>query len=248
MATANPRRGYALGLTAYVIWGLFPIYFKLLERIPALEIITHRAIWSALFGRHTPPALPTKARSPSLPRPRRHPPPARAPPPPRPRPPQDRSPVHRHPRAFCFCIRAARAATVAPMIFGIGVDLVETTRIRESLEKFADRFARKVFTPVEQEYCNRMPDPAMHYAARFAAKEAFWKAVGCGPEPVSLRDVEVDRSASGAPRIVLHGGAEAAAARLGVISVYVSMTHTATLASASVVLEGEGAEEGRKDA
>lgn len=50
MATANPRQGYALGLTAYVIWGLFPIYFKLLERIPALEIITHRAIWSALFG------------------------------------------------------------------------------------------------------------------------------------------------------------------------------------------------------
>ncbi|MDF3937169.1 EamA family transporter RarD [Pseudomonas citronellolis] len=50
MATANPQRGYALGLTAYVIWGLFPIYFKLLERIPALEIITHRAIWSALFG------------------------------------------------------------------------------------------------------------------------------------------------------------------------------------------------------
>ncbi|QRY81013.1 EamA family transporter RarD [Pseudomonas sp. PDNC002] len=50
MATANPRRGYALGLTAYVIWGLFPIYFKLLERIPALEIITHRAIWSAIFG------------------------------------------------------------------------------------------------------------------------------------------------------------------------------------------------------
>ncbi|KAF1068434.1 MAG: Protein RarD [Pseudomonas citronellolis] len=50
MATANPKRGYALGLTAYVMWGLFPLYFKLLERIPALEIITHRAIWSALCG------------------------------------------------------------------------------------------------------------------------------------------------------------------------------------------------------
>lgn len=50
MATANPRLGYTLGLTAYVIWGLFPLYFKLLERIPALEIITHRAIWSAIFG------------------------------------------------------------------------------------------------------------------------------------------------------------------------------------------------------
>lgn len=50
MATANLRRGYVLGLTAYVIWGLFPLYFKLLERIPAVEIIVQRAVWSALFG------------------------------------------------------------------------------------------------------------------------------------------------------------------------------------------------------
>ncbi len=47
MATANLRRGYVLGLTAYVIWGLFPLYFKLLERIPAVEIIVQRAVWSA---------------------------------------------------------------------------------------------------------------------------------------------------------------------------------------------------------
>lgn len=50
MATANPQRGYILGLTAYVIWGLFPIYFKAIQHIPSLEIIVHRAIWSALFG------------------------------------------------------------------------------------------------------------------------------------------------------------------------------------------------------
>lgn len=50
MATANPRRGYILGLTAYIIWGLFPIYFKAIQAVPALEIIVHRAVWSAVFG------------------------------------------------------------------------------------------------------------------------------------------------------------------------------------------------------
>ncbi|MEK1905363.1 MAG: EamA family transporter RarD [Pseudomonas sp.] len=50
MATANPRRGYILGLIAYTIWGLFPLYFKAIAAVPALEIIVHRALWSALFG------------------------------------------------------------------------------------------------------------------------------------------------------------------------------------------------------
>lgn len=50
MATVNPRRGYILGLTAYTIWGLFPLYFKVIQSVPALEIIVHRALWSALFG------------------------------------------------------------------------------------------------------------------------------------------------------------------------------------------------------
>lgn len=50
MATANPRRGYILGLIAYTIWGLFPLYFKAIAAVPALEIIAHRALWSALFG------------------------------------------------------------------------------------------------------------------------------------------------------------------------------------------------------
>ena len=50
MATANPQRGYVLGLTAYIIWGLFPLYFKALQSIPAMEIIVHRVLWSALFG------------------------------------------------------------------------------------------------------------------------------------------------------------------------------------------------------
>lgn len=50
MATANPQRGYILGLTAYIIWGLFPLYFKAIQSVPALEIVVHRVLWSALFG------------------------------------------------------------------------------------------------------------------------------------------------------------------------------------------------------
>ena len=50
MATVNPQRGYLLGIIAYTIWGLFPLYFKALQNVPALEIIVHRALWSALFG------------------------------------------------------------------------------------------------------------------------------------------------------------------------------------------------------
>ncbi|MDH1263108.1 EamA family transporter RarD [Pseudomonas sp. GD03944] len=50
MATANPQRGYILGLSAYIIWGLFPLYFKAIQEVPSLEIIVHRALWSALFG------------------------------------------------------------------------------------------------------------------------------------------------------------------------------------------------------
>ncbi len=50
MHAANPRRGYILGLSAYIIWGLFPIYFKAIQNVPAVEIIVHRVLWSALFG------------------------------------------------------------------------------------------------------------------------------------------------------------------------------------------------------
>lgn len=98
-------------------------------------------------------------------------------------------------------------------------------------------FRDDVFSPDEKAYCEGMAHPARHFAARFAAKEAFWKAVGCGPEAVSLQDVEVERGEAGQPRLVLRGGARSAADRLGVTAAFVSLSHTATLASASVVLE-----------
>jgi holo-[acyl-carrier protein] synthase len=133
------------------------------------------------------------------------------------------------------------------MIVGIGADLLDVERMGRELAREGGGFRDDVFTPSEVAYCAGTAFPERHYAARFAAKEAFWKAVGCGPEPVSLRDVEVERNGSGAPRLVLRGGAEAAAARLGVTSTFVSMTHTATLASASVVLESGSGDDERGD-
>lgn len=133
------------------------------------------------------------------------------------------------------------------MIVGLGADLLDVEQMERELRREGGGFRDDVFTPAEVSYCGAKAFPARHYAARFAAKEAFWKAVGSGPEPVSLRDVEVVRTGSGAPRLVLRGGAGAAAKRLGVTSTFVTMTHTAALASASVVLEGEPATGKRRD-
>ncbi len=124
------------------------------------------------------------------------------------------------------------------MIVGIGTDLLDAGRMARELAREGAGFRDDVFTPEEVAYCEGMGQPSQHFAARFAAKEAFWKAVGSGPEGVALRDVEVEREAGGRPRLVLRGRALEAAGRLGVRAVFVSLSHTTTLASATVVLEG----------
>ncbi len=127
------------------------------------------------------------------------------------------------------------------MIFGIGVDLVEVSRIRESLEKFPERFARKVFTKVEQEYCTRMPEPAMHYAARFAAKESFLKALGTGKaRGIAWTDVGVMNLDSGQPTLELTGRAAEVMAERGAAVAHVSLSHSRGHAMAAVVLEKLG--------
>lgn len=127
------------------------------------------------------------------------------------------------------------------MIAGIGVDIVETARIRESLEKFGERFKRRVFLPAEQAYCDRMPDPAIHYAGRFAAKEAVSKTFGTGIGRVlGWLDIEVVRNeTSGEPTVQLHGkGLELLASR-GARRVLISLAHTTDYAVANAVLEAE---------
>ncbi len=118
---------------------------------------------------------------------------------------------------------------------GIGIDLVEVPRIREMLEKHGQRFKERTFTAAEIAYCDACAEPAMHYAARFAAKEAVAKALGTGiwAEGVSWTDIEVGREASGKPVIILHGMAKEHA---GEAACLVSLTHTRDLAMAQVFL------------
>jgi holo-[acyl-carrier protein] synthase len=122
------------------------------------------------------------------------------------------------------------------MIVGLGIDVVEVARIARVLASpSAERFVARVFTPGEGAYCAPRRDGAMHYAVRFAAKEAASKALGV-PAGIRFLDVEVTR-AEGAPRLVLAGVAEERARALGVTDVHLSLTHDAGVAAAVVVLE-----------
>jgi holo-[acyl-carrier protein] synthase len=125
------------------------------------------------------------------------------------------------------------------MILGLGIDLVEVARIRSSVARFGDRFVLRILRPEEASYCGSHPDPALHVAARFAAKEAVSKALGTGIGlEIGWHDIEVGRLVSGAPWVQLHGkGAELAKAR-GITSLHLSLTHTANTAAAVAVLEG----------
>jgi holo-[acyl-carrier protein] synthase len=127
-------------------------------------------------------------------------------------------------------------------IVGTGVDIVETGRIRESLDKFGERFLNRCFWPEEVAYCNSMKFPALHFAARFAAKEAISKAFGTGiGHQLGWKDMEIRKRDSGEPYAVLHGkGAELAKTR-GVIEVFVSLSHCKDYAAAHAVVVGKSA-------
>jgi holo-[acyl-carrier protein] synthase len=126
------------------------------------------------------------------------------------------------------------------VIVGVGIDVVEVARIRRLLagRVRGARFAARVFTEGERSYCDARPDRAVHYAARFAAKEAALKALGV-PEGIRLTDVEVERGA-GAPALRFHREAKRAAAALAVARAHLAITHDAGIAAATVVLERGG--------
>jgi holo-[acyl-carrier protein] synthase len=124
------------------------------------------------------------------------------------------------------------------MIVGTGIDLVEVPRILRSIERFGDRFLRRIFTDAEIAYCRARASSAQSFAARFAAKEAGAKALGTGIQHgVSWKELEVRRAPGSRPTLVLSGRARAIAGQLGVTHVSVSLTHTASLAMATVHLE-----------
>jgi len=124
------------------------------------------------------------------------------------------------------------------MIVGTGIDISEVPRIRQSIERFGDRFLQRIFTEGERRYCDSKANRVERYAARFAAKEAAMKALGTGwNNGVRWRDCEVTRMPGGRPTLAFHGTAAAVAAKLGVKNTSLSLTHTAEQAMAQVILE-----------
>lgn len=124
------------------------------------------------------------------------------------------------------------------MIIGTGIDIVEIARFRKILAGAGERFLARVFTGEEQRFCLARKDPAPHFAARFAAKEAVFKALETGwAKGVSWLDVEVRRQEQGAPVIILYGTSQEIAASKGVGRVHLSLTHTENWAAATVILE-----------
>ena len=92
------------------------------------------------------------------------------------------------------------------MIFGTGIDIIEVNRIKNSIQKYSDRFKKKIFTQKEIDYCHSQADPAKHFAARFTVKEAVLKCFGTGMTGAILwKDIEVDKLNSGQPVLNLYG-------------------------------------------
>ena len=117
----------------------------------------------------------------------------------------------------------------------VGLDVVEVSRVRESLDCFGDRFVRRLFCTDEISYAKQNPTQcAERLAARFAAKEAAIKAFALGELGVDWRDIEVRKLAGGACRLALHGKAAQQAARLGVSSIALSLSHDGDYAAAVV--------------
>ena len=127
------------------------------------------------------------------------------------------------------------------MIVGTGVDIAETARIAQSLEHYGERFVRRICTPAEVAYCERFKNKAERYAARSAAKEAAFKALGTGwGKGVRWLDVEVTHQPSGKPELVLSGRAQEVARELGVVRMSLSISHADRYVVAEVIFESEG--------
>jgi holo-[acyl-carrier protein] synthase len=125
------------------------------------------------------------------------------------------------------------------MLIGVGIDIVEVPRFDAALRRHGKRFEERVFTSGELAACADRADRVLALAARFAAKEAFMKAIGTGwGQGLTFHQVEVRRARDGSPTIRLHGAAASKAAEAGVLAMHVSLTHQTGVAAAVVVLEG----------
>jgi holo-[acyl-carrier protein] synthase len=119
-------------------------------------------------------------------------------------------------------------------VFGIGIDLIEVGRIRQAIEKYGARFTTRIFTPAEIAFCEKLQDKYPSYAGRFAAKEAFSKALGTGLRgTISWLEIEICDNERTRPTMRLSGRAQAL---LGNRTVHLSLTHLKDYAAAVVVI------------
>lgn len=124
------------------------------------------------------------------------------------------------------------------MVIGIGIDLVNIPRIERLLQKWGDRFKKRVFSQEEINYSQRYKRSSERFAANFAVKEAFFKALGKGFKgDIRILDIEVIRDEYGKPYVNLYGNAKQVAEMMGIKSVYVSISHDCDYAAAVLILE-----------
>ncbi|MBM7624035.1 holo-ACP synthase [Sporohalobacter salinus] len=112
------------------------------------------------------------------------------------------------------------------MVKGIGVDIIEVSRIKDSWQEYQDRFLERVYTADEIDYCLQKSSPEVHLAVRFAAKEAVVKALGTGLRGMKWTEIEVFNNQFGKPIIKLHNQARTLAEQLKVKEVLISLSHT----------------------
>ncbi|MBP7274930.1 MAG: holo-ACP synthase [Kiritimatiellae bacterium] len=125
-------------------------------------------------------------------------------------------------------------------VLGVGVDLVDLSRIRTAFVRWGEKFCDRVFLDTEREYCDAQASPHRHYAGRFAVKEAVAKAFGTGiGDPIGWHDIQIIRDTNtGAPSVKLLGRARELARRRGVTRILVSLSHTHGQAVAQAVVLG----------
>ena len=139
---------------------------------------------------------------------------------------------------FRFFRQKLKFTKISTMIIGIGNDLLEIARMEDQLRGDREPFRDTVFTSGEIAYCETKRHPAEHYAARFAAKEALLKALAVdGQSGLMWREAEILNEPSGRPRVYLYGSLQNRARELHVQNIFITLSHTAGLAAASVVLE-----------
>ncbi|MCP4462848.1 MAG: holo-[acyl-carrier-protein] synthase [Planctomycetaceae bacterium] len=125
-------------------------------------------------------------------------------------------------------------------LIGIGTDIIEVARIGEMIEKHDELFLRRVYTPLEIEYCGGRKSALQHYAGRWAAKEAALKALGTGwSRGIKWTDMEVSNLMGGKPELRIHGVASDIAEEMGIQEMQISISHCQSYAVAYVIAIGD---------